>query len=123
MMMIAARIPLLLLASWGASSAVSASSSPESLFREFEEKFQKTYETTEQRAHRLQIFTANLAEIAAVRAMDTSAEYSHLTPFADWTPEEFAARNTLRSGRGKLAASAQMAPPLSTKDTPTSFDW
>merc|ERR1719326_2091771 len=53
--------------------------------------------------------------------MDQSAQYSHLTPYADWTPEEFGARNTLRPGQ--LTEGRAEAPPLSTKDVPDSFDW
>merc|ERR1719326_1184982 len=53
--------------------------------------------------------------------MDQSAQYSHLTPYADWTPEEFGARNTLRPGQ--LTEGRAEAPPLSTKDVPESLDW
>merc|ERR550514_1964649 len=126
-MALVARIPLLLLASLGAplSSLVLAdtsSPSPEELFREFEQKFEKVYETAEQRAHRLQIFTENLAELAAIAKVDRSAQYSHLTPFADWSPEEFANRNTLQAS-GPRPLPSQEAPVLSTQDLPTSFDW
>ena len=73
-----------------------AATSPEELFREFEAAHSKTYSPAE-RAHRLAIFTENLPKMAEMALADQgSAEYGHLSPFADWSVEEFNARNTLQ---------------------------
>jgi hypothetical protein len=66
-----------------------AATNPEELFREFEAAHSKTYSPAE-RAHRLAIFTENLPKMAEMALADKgSAEYGHLSPFADWSVEEF----------------------------------
>merc|ERR1712216_229847 len=69
---------------------------PAFMFKEFEEKFERQYASAEERAARYAVFAENVEKIAAMRVMDTSAEYSHLSPFADMTDEEFRARNGFR---------------------------
>jgi cathepsin F len=97
-----------------------AAASPEALFKDFEAKFNKVYSSVEERAYRLAVFTENFASIAVMRAADTSATYSHLTPLADWTVEEFAARNTLQVASDP---EAPVAPTLDTSNLPASYDW
>merc|ERR1719240_2233585 len=95
---------------------------PEALFKEFEKKFEKKYASEEERTHRLKIFTQNLAELAAANAMDSSARYSILTPLADWSKEEFSARNNLQAQEFDSAKLPQ-AELLDVSDLPDSFDW
>merc|ERR1712217_416651 len=79
-----------------------------------------TYESAEERARRLQIFADNLELIAELQLSDPSAQYSHLTPMADLTPEEFASLNTLKKHAPGETTPAHM---LDASDLPTSFDW
>jgi len=101
--------------------SLALAASPEELFNEFEAKFSKVYASAEERAERLAIFTENLASIAVMRAGDASAQYSHLTPLADWSQEEFAARNTFQNA--PAPAGTRVLPKLDTSNLPTSFDW
>merc|ERR1719174_2697597 len=59
-----------------------------------------------------------MAEMAIV---DKSAEYGHLSPFADWSVEEFEARNPLQPMPAAL--DAEVLPKLDTSNLPESFDW
>jgi len=93
----------------------------EGLFKEFMEKFAKSYENAEERAKRIEIFAENLGEIARLQVADPSAEYSYLTPFADWSQEEFLARNGLKPEL--MPQEMPQAETLSVKDLPSSFDW
>lgn len=79
-----------------AESPTPPSNSSESLFNEFAAAVGRIYMSAEEREHRFAVFVENLGHIAKMQALDTSAEYSHKTPFADWTVEEFSARNTLK---------------------------
>merc|ERR1719359_695120 len=98
--------------------------SAENLFAKFVERFQKSYATAEERATRLRAFTENLVEIHQLQMADPDAEYSHLTPFADWTQDEFLARNGLKTELAEqLREAPQEAEPLSVADLPASFDW
>jgi len=51
-----------------------------------------------------------------------SATFSHLTPFADLTPEEFSMRNGFKSVGRDLSA-APLAESLDVSSLPDSFDW
>jgi cathepsin F len=93
---------------------------PAQLFKEFETAFEKKYSVKE-RAQRLAIFTENLARIAEMKVLDPSAEYDHLSPFADWSIEEFTARNTLQQPKAVLQSETH--PALDTSNLPESFDW
>merc|ERR1719352_1556423 len=93
---------------------------PAQLFREFEEAHGKNYSVAE-RLHRLAIFTENLPKIAEMAIADASATYGHLSPFADWSVEEFNARNTLQPAPEVLDAA--VLPALDTSNLPESFDW
>jgi len=102
----------------GACLVALAAASPEDKFNEFEAKFGKNY-AIEEREARLAIFTDNLQKIALLNEQD-SATYSHLTPFADLSEEEFSTR------RGYVGSSQRVrstVPTLSTSDLPSDFDW
>jgi cathepsin F len=53
---------------------------------------------------------------------DPGAKFSHMTPFADWTIEEFTARNTLQAPLFN-ARDAPVQPLLDTSQLPRNFDW
>jgi len=88
----------------------------------FETAFEKKYSSVKERAQRLEIFTENLARIAEMKVLDPSAEYDHLSPFADWSIEEFTARNTLQQSPAVLQSETRTAA-LDTSSLPESFDW
>merc|ERR1712224_806698 len=54
-------------------------------------------------------------------SLDTGATYSYMTPFADWTPEEFFARNTLKPHLFDASSAAQDV--LRNTSLPDAFDW
>lgn len=91
------------------------------LFEEFTQKFGKVYEA-EGLAKRFAVFVENIAAAAKLSALD-GAVYSHLTPFADLTVEEFAARNTLSAMLFDATAAPQDEILHSTASLPTAFDW
>ena len=49
--------------------------------------------------------------------------YSHLTPFADLTSEEFAQLNGFKPDLMQQDSVVQLAEPLNTSGLPDSFDW
>lgn len=91
----------------------------ESKFKEFEQLFGKVY-TVEERAKRLAIFAENLGLVEEWKNSDRSAQYSHRTPFADWTQEEFASRNTFKAD---IVGTLPLGIPLNMSDIPKSIDW
>ena len=97
------------------------SPAPDTLFKEFEQLFNRSYASAEERAYRLSVFTENLGNIQNFASTDSSAEYSHLTIFADWTVEEFTSRNTLQPA--PVSGHASFATPLSIADLPEAWDW
>jgi hypothetical protein len=68
---------------------------PASLFDEFAAAIGRVYLTAAERAHRFAVFTENLEHIAKMKLLDPGATYSHISPFADFTVDEFSALNTL----------------------------
>jgi len=52
-----------------------------------------------------------------------SATYSHLTPFADVSTEEFSARHGFKASVRDLTEAAPLAGVANTSGLPTSFDW
>merc|ERR1711972_904593 len=55
------------------------------------------------------------------QSLDSSAEYSHRTVFADWTVEEFSARNLLRPALRDTTFAQQDQ--IHNTSLPDSFDW
>jgi len=105
-----------------APAVVVASSPMEGLFRDFEEKFERHY-GAEEREGRLAAFSQNLKRIESLRQVEGgSAVYSHLTPFADLTTEEFAARNGFKGSEWRPSAWGSVE--LQNVSTlPADFDW
>lgn len=93
-------------------------------FEAFKAKFSKTYASVEEEETRLAIFAENLGHILNLNVMDDSAEYSHLTPLADLSTQEFRELNNLEVSEKMLedharnAVSVQREAPL-----PDTFDW
>jgi cathepsin F len=57
-----------------------------------------------------------------MQALDEDATYSHVSPFADWSVEEFLARNTLKPHLLDLSSTVQDAS-HNTSSLPDEFDW
>lgn len=96
--------------------------SPESLFEEFAAQVGRLYTSTEERQHRFSVFVENLEHITRMQALDESATYSHLSPFADWSVAEFSALNTLKPELLDASKVVQDAV-HNTSGLPDSFDW
>jgi cathepsin F len=105
-------------------SLAAASGPVEDKFNEFINKFEKNYESEEERLRRFDIFRANLADIEKLQDVEAgTATYSHLSPFADLTSEEFSTRLGLKPELDQLAMKPEAVEPLGTSDLPDSFDW
>jgi cathepsin F len=92
-------------------------------FQEFEQHFGKVY-SPEERQRRMDIFTHNIKQMRNLRRVEQgSAVYSHLTPFADLTSEEFTQRNGFRPDLMHKDSALELAAPLNTTDLPDDFDW
>lgn len=72
-------------------------------FEEFKMHNQKVYETGSEELKRAKIFKQNMGEIDRLNMEKSTAVMSHLSPFADWSEEEFAAYNKLRVTEETLA--------------------
>jgi len=105
----------------GITQAVTESNE-EKLFKEFEQATAKVYKTKEDRLQRFKIFVENLVHIQQAQLVDEGAAHSHLSPFADWTLEEFSARNNLQAHLVDKETLNE-APLLNVSDLPDSFDW
>jgi len=95
---------------------------PQHLFDEFGKAIGRAYVSAEERDHRFAVFTKNLDHISKMQMTDTEATYSHMSPFADWTVEEFSALNTLKP---QLLDTINVVQGewLDTTDLPDSLDW
>lgn len=110
--------------------AIAASAAPQlqvadpshlELFRQFAAAFNRIYSSEAERAIRRTIFIENLAHIAKMRLADAGSTYSHLTPFADWSVEEFRARNALHKKPRTFGGMEEQNYNVSA--LPTEFDW
>lgn len=81
---------------------LAAASSPKTkfdLFDEWKKAFNREYASIEEETRKFLIFEQNLKKINALNnEKSDGAQYSHLSPFADWSAEEFKARNTFGKG-------------------------
>lgn len=92
-------------------------------FGEFIHNFGKKYDSVEEELRRFEVFTKNLEDIAKLQAVEGgSATYSHLTPFADLSSEEFSSRLGLLPV-GQDLADAPRAETLNVTALPDSLDW
>jgi cathepsin F len=115
-------VPLSLAVLAAVAPAALATSDVKGLFRDFELKFGRNYDADE-RVARLAVFSQNLQLVERFQQMEGgSAIYSHMTPFADLSPEEFAARNGFTASDWKLSG-ASSGELLNTSALPDSFDW
>jgi len=98
-------------------------STAEERFEEFLAANHKIYTDHAERAARLAAFTANLEHIGHFQEADEgSAKYSHLSPFADLSMEEFSLRHGLRS-QDWVPPNSVAAVDLDLRSLPDSFDW
>lgn len=97
-------------------------SQEQTAFEEFGAAFGRFYISAEERLKRFGIFVENLGQIAEMQSQDSSATYSYRTPFADWSKEEFSARNNLDASLFDRAMTDQ-APNASNATLPAAFDW
>jgi C1A family cysteine protease len=104
---------------FGICSAASVPPEVEQKFDEFQAYFGKN-SVPEEREARLEIFAENLKRIETAQQNELgTAVYSHLTPFADLSPEEFAARKGLVRPDFDLEAETEELPA-----TPfDAYDW
>merc|ERR1711865_1274635 len=94
----------------------------EKRFKEFETRFEKKYASVEERLARMKNFAVNLERIALLASMEQGdATYSHLTPYADMSGEEFSGRFGFKCSAMPL--DAPVAASLQTSTLPDSFDW
>jgi len=95
----------------------------EKRFEEFESEFARVYQSVQDRVKRKAIFVENLAQIAILQAGEPAdgATYSHLTPFADWTRDEFNRLNGM-TGAEPAPTSAE-TPSLPVTGLPDKWDW
>jgi len=92
-------------------------------FSEFTNTFGKKYESDSERHHRFGVFLKNLENIKNFRRVEgASASYSHLTPFADLTQEEFSAYNGFKPHL-QTGEATPLLEALDTSNLPDNFDW
>jgi cathepsin F len=105
-----------------AASPVPMTPGPASLFEEFAAVVGRAYSTAAEREHRFAVFTENLEHIAKMQLLDTDATYSHMSPFADLTVQEFSALNTLKPQflNDKMLVRDELH---NTSSLPAAFDW
>jgi len=93
----------------------------QALFEEFAAAVGRIYQSAEEREQRFAVFAENLGHIQKMQELDSSAMYSHTTPLADWTVEEFSARNTLQTHL--FDGLAHIQDQVHNTSIPDSFDW
>jgi cathepsin F len=95
----------------------------EQKFAEFLAANRKSYASVEERAMRLAVFAENLMHIEHLRQVEEGdATYSHLSPFADISQEEFSRRHGLKAADWAPSADAALET-LDATSLPESFDW
>lgn len=96
----------------------------QSNFQEFVTKYGRKYETVEERLKRFEIFVANMEQAAKLSELDSSAQHGHMSPFADWSIEEFSRLNTLAVTKQTLRKHAEQSVTVKTElAAPKEFDW
>jgi len=95
-------------------------------FSEFLVANNRSYTSPEERAARLAVFAKNLQHIAHFRQLEEGdASYSHVSPFADISPEEFSLRHGFQASDWVTPSAEELASEalLDTANLPASFDW
>jgi len=88
-------------------------------FVEFETKFAKTYETVEERTHRIHVFSENLRLVAEMNAVHDGDVFG-VTKFMDLSPEEFKANYLTVTPRPQRPDSYLH---VRKGDPPATMDW
>ena len=102
------------------------SASAERRFAEFLAAFGRNYTSASVRLKRFQIFEDNVAKIAQLTSSNPLAVYSHLTPWADLTEDEFTTMHGLHASKeGQCQfAEGKDGPTLTpTAAPPEALDW
>jgi len=105
----------------GSAAEATQLSVKESKWREFVDEFERKFETKAEETLRRQIFYSNLERIQSKQEANDGAQYSFLTPFADWSKEEFQGMGL--SAKARPAVATHQLPLLDTSALPESFDW
>jgi len=94
-------------------------------FEEFKQKFGKNYESEKEELKRFKFFSDNMVKAEDMNQKESSANYGHLSPFADLNSAEFSNMNTLRITPNQLKKYREKTVLLATNvhDTPESYDW
>jgi len=104
------------------NTAPQAAAAEDKRFNEFETMFEKKYASVVERVTGMKNFAVNLEKMALLARMEQGdATYSHLTPYADVSGEEFARRLGFKSAAFPL--DAPVGASLQTSTLPDSFDW
>eukprot|EP00933_Yihiella_yeosuensis_P035246 TRINITY_DN2875_c0_g1_i1.p1 TRINITY_DN2875_c0_g1~~TRINITY_DN2875_c0_g1_i1.p1 ORF type:complete len:486 (-),score=129.18 TRINITY_DN2875_c0_g1_i1:298-1755(-) len=97
--------------------------SPEGRFKEFAAAYNKNYAPAEMK-YRQSIFAKNLELIYRIQEVEGgTAKYTHLSPYADISPDEFSKRHGLLPGGMQKLLNAEVADQLKTDSLPTDLDW
>jgi cathepsin F len=109
------------------AALVAVNAMPTDLFEGFVTKYNKVYATEEERAHRFNVFTKNLALIQERNAQDPSAQHG-VNQFTDMTQEEFAGqylmpRTVFAERRARMAQAPVVDLTSFGAPLPTTFDW
>jgi hypothetical protein len=111
---------------FAAASVNAKTSSPSGLFRSFEREYNKIYPTSEERAHRFQIFLETLKRIDQLNENEPFRPHG-INEFADLTPAEFRLRYLMTSeDMLRIQSLLDNVPELelpSHVDLPEEFDW
>lgn len=92
-------------------------------FQEFVKMHNRSYSSASEWEARLATFLENLEAISHVQQADEgSAHYSHLSPFADLSPDEFSQRHGLL-GLENFPAEAEEKTEILYTEVPSSLDW
>jgi len=77
------------------------------------------FETKEEETLRRQIFYTNLKRIESLQAAGNGVQYSYLSPFADWSRDEFDSISL----KAQASPATHQLPLLDASNLPESFDW
>jgi len=93
-------------------------------FQEFVKEHGKQYESEREWAMKYSTFLSNMQLISSQQcAEEGDATYSHRTPFADMSPEEFSQSHGWRSGDLEAHLGVLVLKEQGVNDLPESFDW
>lgn len=91
-------------------------------FRDFEDKFDKNYQSGE-RVLRAQIFEQNLKRMTAHNGVKKNTWKMGINEFADWSDEEFEKSRLMKADQDCSATSTKYIKNFSKVDLPEMWDW